>query len=270
MAVLRLRAWSRIGLTTPSVQGSARHTPWTTTALKLGRISLTRGTSTNLDSEHPGEDWNRGGGNTDYGDPVCTIANGTVITASNFEGGWGKIILIRHVLPDGTVVWSQYAHLSAIAVGAGDSVLRGTKIGEIGDANGTYSAHLHFEIRTSDLAANYWPGTDRAAVVANYVDPTDIDTDSYAATGFIESHRLIATGSNTVDVALIIDSSGSMRWNDPDDRRKVGASLLIEAALDGDRIAVIDFDSDAVVRGPLAALPEGRDALLAAVASIDS
>lgn len=224
-----------------------------------------------LGSEHPGEDWNRGGGDADYGDPVCAIANGSVVAAQDYGGGWGRIVLIKHDLPDGTSVWSQYAHLSRIDASSGD-VVRGQKIGEIGNANGVYpnAAHLHFEIRVKDLPASNWPGTDRSAVLTNYVDPSDFATDSYPEVGFIESHRDLRVESSTVDLALIIDSSGSMGSNDPDDKRKTGASLLIEAAIDGDRMTVVDFDSDAVVLGPLAELPGATDDLLAAVALINS
>jgi hypothetical protein len=73
-----------------------------------------------------------------------------------------------------------------------------------------------------------------------------------------------------VDLALIIDSSGSMSWNDPSNLRKTGAKILINSALDGDHVAVIDFDSGVRVPGPLARIPDGRDDLLAAVDTIDS
>ena len=47
---------------------------------------------------------------------------------------------------------------------------------------------------------------------------------------------------SNVDVALIIDSSGSMDWNDPRDLRKSAAKLFIDLVDDNDKIAVVDFD----------------------------
>ncbi|NOY00904.1 MAG: M23 family metallopeptidase, partial [Verrucomicrobia bacterium] len=42
---------------------------------------------------HLGEDWNgRGGGNTDQGDPVYSIAHGVVVYSADFRSGWGNVI----------------------------------------------------------------------------------------------------------------------------------------------------------------------------------
>ncbi|MEJ7712622.1 MAG: M23 family metallopeptidase [Pyrinomonadaceae bacterium] len=113
-----------------------------------------------------GEDWNRGpiALADDYGDAVYTVANGEVIFAQSnvpIPGRpypWGKVIIVRHILPDGTQVESQYAHLKDMYVTAGTVVTRGQAIGTIGDAEGTYVPHLHFEIRYSNSRA--W-GTPR-------------------------------------------------------------------------------------------------------------
>jgi hypothetical protein len=44
------------------------------------------------------------------------------------------------------------------------------------------------------------------------------------------------------DVVLILDSSGSMQWNDPDDLRFQGAADYIGTLSDPDRVAIVDFD----------------------------
>jgi murein DD-endopeptidase MepM/ murein hydrolase activator NlpD len=70
---------------------------------------------------HPGEDWNgNGGGDTDLGDSVYAISNGRIVAAGNYGSRWGNIILIEHQLQDGTVVWSNYAHLRDIIINSGD------------------------------------------------------------------------------------------------------------------------------------------------------
>lgn len=54
-----------------------------------------------------------------------------------------------------------------------------------------------------------------------------------------------------LDLALSIDSSGSMSWNDPEGLRRDAAKIFVDALLAEDRAAVIDFDSGARVLQPL-------------------
>src|SRR5690554_7245335 len=64
---------------------------------------------------HLGDDWNgNGGGNTDLGDPIYAIANGYVISAKDIRGGWGNVIRIIHVLSNGEIYESIYAHCNEI------------------------------------------------------------------------------------------------------------------------------------------------------------
>lgn len=53
------------------------------------------------------------------------------------------------------------------------------------------------------------------------------------------------TGQTLVDGIFILDSSGSMSSNDPNDLRLLGAKRFTGALIDGDRAAVVDFDSNA-------------------------
>ncbi len=100
---------------------------------------------------HLGEDWNgTGGGNTDLGDPVYSVANGLVVYADDICCGWGNTVRIIHFLPhhnEYKYVESVYSHLHNIHVKAGDLIRRGYQIGSIGNAKGRYSAHLHLEFR---------------------------------------------------------------------------------------------------------------------------
>jgi len=50
-----------------------------------------------------------------------------------------------------------------------------------------------------------------------------------------------------VDVQFIIDSSGSMDWNDPQEFRKQAAKEFVGALVPGDRAGVVDFDHTAHV-----------------------
>ncbi len=138
---------------------------------------------------HPGQDFNgNGGGDADLGLPVYAVAHGTVIYAQQGSGtAWGNIVLIEHNLPDGSKVWSQYAHLQTIKV-FGGAVNKGDQIGTIGKGyNNIYYAHLHFEIRKVYRNADAWiTGWTIAQVEQYYVNPTD----------YINGHRTLSGGTD--------------------------------------------------------------------------
>jgi murein DD-endopeptidase MepM/ murein hydrolase activator NlpD len=127
---------------------------------------------------HLGEDWNGiGGGNSDYGDPVYSVALGVVSYAEHYGLGWGNVVRIIHPVDRNTNVEAVYAHLAEMKVQRGEQVRRGQVIGTIGDAEGSYMAHLHFEIRTkTDLPLGGGYGRDPEGA---FVDPTK----------FISAHR---------------------------------------------------------------------------------
>lgn len=119
---------------------------------------------------HLGDDWNAvTGGNSDLGDPVYAVANGYVHFAEDWGGGWGNIIRVWHQTHDSLMVESFYAHCDTILVEVGDFVVKGEQIGTIGDAHGSYLAHLHFEIRSDvDLPVGGGYSSDKTG----YLDPT--------------------------------------------------------------------------------------------------
>ncbi|MEU3984173.1 transglycosylase family protein [Streptomyces sp. NPDC026672] len=77
------------------------------------------------------------------GTSVRAIADGQVVEAG-WGGSFGYQVVIRH--SDGR--YSQYAHLSAISVRAGQSVTEGRRIGRSGSTGNVTGPHLHFEVRT--------------------------------------------------------------------------------------------------------------------------
>lgn len=107
--------------------------------------------SRGIKGRHLGEDWNGvGGGNTDLGDPVYSVAHGLVISASDLKMGYGKTVFVVHKFREKgriRIVETLYSHLHKISVSRGDVVRRGQKVGTIGTGNGLYTAHLHFELR---------------------------------------------------------------------------------------------------------------------------
>jgi len=129
------------------------------------------------ENDHLGDDWNgTGGGNTDLGDPIYAIGHGYVKFAEDYGGGWGNIVRIIHFLPQEEVYESFYAHCDTILVKQGQWVKRGEQIGTIGNANGMYYAHLHFEVRADTSLP---VGGGYASDTRGYLDPTE----------FIQQHR---------------------------------------------------------------------------------
>ena len=76
------------------------------------------------------------------GDPVLASADGEVALAER-HGGYGVMVEIDH----GNGLASRYAHLSAVAVRAGEKVKAGDLIGKIGSTGRSTGPHLHYEIR---------------------------------------------------------------------------------------------------------------------------
>ncbi|MET9324673.1 transglycosylase family protein [Streptomyces sp. NPDC003038] len=77
------------------------------------------------------------------GTSVKSVGPGQVVSAG-WAGAYGYQVVIRHT--DGR--HSQYAHLSAVGVKAGQQVLGGQRIGRSGSTGNSSGPHLHFEMRT--------------------------------------------------------------------------------------------------------------------------
>ncbi len=78
------------------------------------------------------------------GTPVRSVGVGTVVEAG-WGGAYGNQVVIR--MNDGT--YTQYGHLSSIAVSVGQQVTAGHQIGLSGATGNVTGAHLHFEARTT-------------------------------------------------------------------------------------------------------------------------
>ncbi|MFF9672229.1 M23 family metallopeptidase [Streptomyces eurythermus] len=77
------------------------------------------------------------------GTSVRAVAAGRVV-AAGWGGSYGYQVVLRHA--DGR--YTQYAHLSAISVRAGQDVTAGRRIGRSGSTGNVTGPHLHFEVRT--------------------------------------------------------------------------------------------------------------------------
>ncbi len=77
-----------------------------------------------------------------YGTPVVAYQGGTVIIAT-YHWSYGNYVVVDH----GNGLSTLYAHMSALNVGAGDTVSAGQQVGAIGSTGSSTGPHLHFEVR---------------------------------------------------------------------------------------------------------------------------
>lgn len=125
------------------------------------------------ENRHLGEDWNKNsGGNTDCGEPVYAVANGRIIYAQDAGAGWGNVVIIEHISPAGIKIESLYGHLQTINKFSGE-VKKKELLGTIGNANGRYLCHLHFELRTADCPLWNQPGSGYGDNKKGWLDPSE-------------------------------------------------------------------------------------------------
>ena len=84
-----------------------------------------------------------------YGTPVRATADGDVSGAS-MGAGYGREVVLDH----GHSFLTVYGHLSAIAVIAGQRVIRGQVIGYVGQSGRATGPHLHYEVRVNNVPVN--------------------------------------------------------------------------------------------------------------------
>ncbi|MYR63295.1 peptidoglycan DD-metalloendopeptidase family protein [Streptomyces sp. SID625] len=126
--------------------GSSSHSghPHTTSYALVAPVHASIGTAYRSSGSHWSKGYHTG---VDFlvptGTSVHAVGAGRVVTAG-WGGSYGYQVVIRHA--DGR--YSQYAHLSAISVRAGQSVTAGQRIGRSGATGNVTGPHLHFEVRT--------------------------------------------------------------------------------------------------------------------------
>lgn len=84
-----------------------------------------------------------------YGAPVVSVQSGTVVSAE-YHWSWGYNVFIEH----NSTYSTRYAHLSSMAVSAGDTVEAGQVIGYIGNTGYSFGCHLHFEVYKNGTRVN--------------------------------------------------------------------------------------------------------------------
>jgi murein DD-endopeptidase MepM/ murein hydrolase activator NlpD len=81
---------------------------------------------------------------------VVKAAAGGVVVKAEYHPAYGNIVEIDH----GNELITRYAHASRLLVKAGEVVLMGARIAEVGRTGRATGTHLHFEVRQRGLAQN--------------------------------------------------------------------------------------------------------------------
>lgn len=76
--------------------------------------------------------------------------------------------------------------------------------------------------------------------------------------------------TDLLDFVLVLDESGSMRYNDPDRARVEAAQLFLDLPLAGDRVAVVGFGEGAETIVPLQEIEGRREQILAQLSEVES
>lgn len=80
------------------------------------------------------------------GTPINAIADGKILYAGA-ASGYGNMVLIDHGVINGTVVTSEYGHISEAEVKIGDIVKQGQVIAKSGNEGVSSGPHVHITIR---------------------------------------------------------------------------------------------------------------------------
>jgi murein DD-endopeptidase MepM/ murein hydrolase activator NlpD len=135
---------------------------------------------------HTGADLNlnRPYWDADANAPVFAVASGVVSFAGRIAG-WGNVIVIRHdpLVSTGQEMYSRYAHVTKMRVELGDRVQRGQQIANVGNAEGAFPYHLHFDLSPTNTNLQppnileskpyHWPRLNLQELQQRYVDPRE-------------------------------------------------------------------------------------------------
>ncbi len=95
-----------------------------------------------------------------------------VVTEAQYDSGYGVTVRLRHMLPTGAYVYSQYEHMQygSLQVYVGEVVSQGQVLGLVGATGFASGTHLHFEIKDFDGGG---PGYTfgNASLIASFYDP---------------------------------------------------------------------------------------------------
>lgn len=116
----------------------------------MGRVTSSFGERTDPFGGDTEGEFHRG---IDIAAPSGTAIHATgdgVVASAGWGSGYGREVVLDH----GHGITTLYAHMSSIAVTAGESVSRGQVIGYVGTSGHSTGAHVHYEVRIHNTPVN--------------------------------------------------------------------------------------------------------------------
>lgn len=88
------------------------------------------------------------------GTPIYSAEAGTIFTNAFQAGGAGNYVMVKHNI-QGKTLFTVYMHMVAPSpLAVGTVVAKGEQIGQVGNTGGSRGAHLHFELKNSDVGGH--------------------------------------------------------------------------------------------------------------------
>lgn len=112
---------------------------------------------------HEGADYDIVSGPVDSKEPVLCLYDGVVYRIVRQTGGYYNYVVVRHTRFN-KPFFTWYAHLDAIYVNAGQNVVAGDSIGELGSTGSSTSEHVHVNLEVPGFGQITYEGHE-------YVDP---------------------------------------------------------------------------------------------------
>jgi hypothetical protein len=219
-------------------------------------------------------------------DNVFAITSGVIVYLHEDKDGskgWGAGnygVFVRHQLVDGTTFVALYGHIRPLE-GKKFKIDQYLEGGRAFARIGPYSPpHLHFGVlkdRTSPpstyedtnnqknnkgwgrMGLNNW-GKAWPNGTNYFVNPIQ----------WITTKTPLSSSGGHIDIALIIDDSGSMAWNDSSFLRKEAANIFIDVMQDGDQISIVSFNSSSSLLWNIQVVGSDRTNLKASLNSLNS
>lgn len=153
-----------------------------------------------IPGSHRGDDWGFLLANPTETQKILASADGEVITAyagSDYNGGWGRRIRIRHA--GGAVTTYNHMRAGGVHVSVGQHVVAGQHIGDMGESGSASGRHLHHELEINGVRVDpapyyskHLPGTGGGSQPAGNIAKLDLGNENwfwYRSAADAEAHR---------------------------------------------------------------------------------
>jgi len=173
--------------------------------------------------------------------PIRAVAHGSLVFHTRDQGdAWGNCIIIKHRLPSGDIVYSQYAHLSKfsdkiekIIQGEKEPIAKGEEIGLSGQKGS--GPHLHLEIKvfpekSKFTLGNGYSGKSQPGESVVYKGVTFYDPLKFITNNRILTFKILQTQPQNYSGNVAPESEINIQFNQPVDLSTVEKGIKLTAS----------------------------------------